>query len=227
MVDPDVETVSEEDALPEADALSWAGAVDPGTTLLLAGPPMTGKRALLYRLVAADRAPDRGRLLVTTRKTGDAVEGEYREVHPDVSGERLAVVDCVSDQYGVDLRESERRRYAHDPGDLTGIGIGVTEFMRQFHEDPDVRGVEVGLHNLSTMLMYADLRRVYQFLHVLVARIGAADFRGTFVIDESPESQRLNTLAQPFDGLVEVRMDERREFRVRGIDAGPKRWTPV
>jgi KaiC/GvpD/RAD55 family RecA-like ATPase len=227
MVDPEAETVSEDDEIPDADALSWVEALDPGTTLLLAGPPMTGKRALLYRIVAADRTSDRGRLLVTTRKTGDAVETEYRQAHPDVAEDRLAIVDCVSDEYGFEVADTDRMRFTHDPGDMTGIGIHVSEFMRRFHEDPQIETVEVGLHNLSTMLMYAELRRVYQFLHVLVARIAAAEFRGTFVIDESPESQRLNTLAQPFDGLLEVRMEDEREYRVRGVEAGPRNWTGI
>jgi hypothetical protein len=224
MADPDVEDGTGRPADP--DAFAWVEGLDPGVSLLVAGPPMTGKRRVMHRLVAGERDPDRARLLVTTRKPADRIEREYREVHPDVPRRRLAVVDCVSEGIGSDTVLSDTRRFGHDPGDLTGAGMHVSEFMRRFGADPEVAGVSVGLHTLSTMLMYADLRRVYQFLHVLVGRIEASGSRGTFVVDERRESQRFRTLAGPFDGLVEVRERDGREFRVRGVEAGPRTWTP-
>ncbi len=219
--------VSGVDADETESALPWLAATPPGTSLLVAGAPMTRKRRLMLRLLAgAD--DDAARALVTTRLNADGIESEYRTVDPSVPPERLAVVDCVTEQRGSgfdpDRVHTDTRRYANDPGDLTGIGIGVSEFMRQFDE----AGVDVvlGVHTLSTMLMYADLTRVYRFVHVLTSRATVAGARGVYVLDEAADDP--GVIAQPFDGLVAVRDgDEGPEVRVRGVDPGPRRWTAL
>lgn len=206
--------------------LSWLAETPPGTNLLLAGPPMTRKRRLLTRLLAGSESD--ARVLVTTRADADGIEREYRAVDPSIGDDRLSVVDCVTDQrdsgFAPDRAASPTRRYANDPGDLTGIGIGVSEFMRRYHES----GLDatLGVHSLSTMLMYADLQRVYRFVHVLTSRTAAVGYRAVYVLDESADDPGM--IAQPFDGLVAVRDGESGpEVRVRGVDPGPRRWTPV
>ncbi|WP_435334397.1 DUF7504 family protein [Haloarchaeobius sp. TZWWS8] len=201
-------------------------AVPEGTNLLVAGPAMTGKRRLMYELLAGDSRAESARALITTRKGADRVEREYRDVHPDVG--RLGVVDCVSRQRGFSgSHSSENRRYVSDPGDLTGIGIRTSEFMRQFQTDDDLDDVRVGLHTSSTVLMYTDLRRVFQFVHVLTGRIESAGFVGVFVVDTPTADDTIELLKQPFDGLVETRDDDDdgRQVRIRGVEMGPRRWT--
>ncbi|SDM71091.1 hypothetical protein SAMN05192554_10693 [Haloarchaeobius iranensis] len=135
------------------------------------------------------------------------------------------MVDCVSRQLG-SHRGDGHHRFVSDAGDLTGIGIRTSEFMRQLQASCDTVGL--GMHTLSTTLMYADLRSVYQFLHVLTGRVGSGDFRGGFVLDDVGDARSYSVLRQPFDGLVEVRDgDEAREVRTRGLDIGPRAWTPL
>jgi hypothetical protein len=44
----------------------------------------------------------------------------------------------------------------------------------------------------------------------------------------SVDSHAQSVLRQPCDGVVELReTDEGRELRCRGVDAGPRSWTPV
>lgn len=204
-------------------------AIPDGSNVLVVGPAMTGKRQLLHRVLAADRSADRATAFVTTRKGAPTIESEYRTVHPDVAS--LAIVDCVSRQRSFgSRRDSNDRRLVSGAGDLTGIGIGVTDYMRRFHESDDVETASVGMHTLSTLLMYSDVRRVYQFLHVLTGRVDSSGFLGAFVLDTPVPEDSLGIMKQPFDGLVEVREDEEsgdRQYRVRGLSdaAGPRRWT--
>lgn len=201
--------------------------ISPGTSVLVAGPVMTGKRDLLLSLVGAGDPTERGNVLVTTRQDAETMAGAFRRLAGPVPEHRLSIVDCVSRANGFGrTRESPHRRYVTDPGDLTGIGIGLTEYLRGFYDD----GVSarIGLHSLSTTLMYADLRRVFQFVHVLTGRIATSDFVGVFAIDSTvPDSRDLEILKQPFDALVEVRETETgdRQVRVRGAEFGPRRWT--
>jgi KaiC/GvpD/RAD55 family RecA-like ATPase len=202
---------------------------DPGTSVLIAGPPMTGKRELLYELLAGDRGADRGTAIVTTRKTADTVRTEYADHHPDLPDRRSFVVDCVSRQHGRGRGGDERTRYVNHPGDLTEIGIRLTGFMRQLHDDSAVDGAGVGMHTLSTTLMYTDLSRVFQFVHVLTGRIESSGFVGAFVLDTPSAGNAEQILSGAFDAKLEVREADdaagTRQVRGRGTDVAPRRWT--
>ncbi len=204
-------------------------APDPGTSVLIAGPPMTGKRELMYELLAGDGGADRGTTVVTTRKGADTVRREYGESDPDLPADRLFVVDCVSRQRGDGGRGTDRTRFVSHPGDLTEIGIRVTEFMRRLHTDPSVGTAGVGFHTLSTTLMYADLSRVFQFLHVLTGRVSSSGFVGAFVLDTPTTGNARAILSGAFDALLEVReaddAEGTRQVRARGADVAPRSWT--
>lgn len=200
-------------------------ALESGTNVLVIGPVMTGKRRLLFSLLAQASDTDDGAILTTTRKTGETVVQEFTSVDPRKRpAERLRVVDCIGTRRQ-DREAAWKRRYASDPGDLTGVGIGLTEYLREFYRDD--HDVVVALHSLSTMLMYTDVRRVFQFLHVIAGRIGAMDNIGGFVLDDTGGSEDASILRQPFDAMLEIReTDEgRRQLRARGADIAPRSWT--
>lgn len=197
---------------------------DPGTNVLVSGPVMTGKRRLSLSLVTRHVTADDGAVLVTTRSGGSAVAAEYERL----GGEGVVdVVDCVGRSASFGRTRGTDVHRVSDPGDLTGIGIATTKELRTHHAAG--RSATLWLHSLSTMVMYTDLRRVFQFLHVLTGRLAAADFRGVFVADDSTVSGReLDILSQPFDARIEVRDGGAgREYRVRGDDIGPRTWTAI
>ncbi len=204
-------------------------APESGTSVLIAGPPMTGKRELVYQLLAGEGGPDRGTVVVTNRKGSDAIRREYRAADPDLPEERLFLVDCVSRQRGDRTRHTDRTRFVSQPGDLTEIGIRLTEFMRRLHEDDGVDTAGVGFHTLSTTLMYADLSRLFQFLHVMTGRIASSGFVGAFVLDTPTAGRTRAILSGAFDAVLEVREGAdgrgRRQVRARGTDVGPRSWT--
>lgn len=200
-----------------------------GTNVLVTGPIMTGKRRLMHTLLARDSPNERGTITITTRKNATRTIRDFERVAGPVDDGRLSIVDCVSRFHGFAApRDSQHIQCISDPGDLTGIGIGVTEFMRRYYEEGN--GARVGLHSLSTMLMYSELRRVFQFLHVMTGRISSSDFVGVFTLDDTvPDDSEVSILSQPFDALVELRetVEGTRELRTRGADIGPREWTAV
>lgn len=209
-------------------ALLDPGCIDPGSSVLVAGPVMTGKRTLHLRLLAKAGSDPAPTVLVTTRKSADAAVSSFRDVVGPIDDDDLAVVDTTgTEAFRSRQRVGANRRYVSSPGDLTGIGIGITEFMRRFYH----RGTpgQVGLHSLSTMLMYTEFRRLFQFLHVVVGRIESSDFCGVFVIDDSAlDDREWQILLQLFDSVVETRDAGSRQLRVRGDHAGelgPTSWT--
>jgi hypothetical protein len=198
--------------------------LDPGTSVLLAGPAMTGKRRLMFDLVGGSR--DDAAILVGTKRGAERFRREFTETLPDPDGWDVRVIDCVTKGRGMRrVRDSETTKYVTNAGDLTGIGIATSGFMREFyHADVQAR---FGLHSLSTLLMYADLQRVFQFSHVMTGRMETADIAGVFSLDTtSRNTESLDVLKGLFDTLVEVKdTDDGPKMRVRGGDFGPRQWT--
>ena len=209
----------------DADLLGLSGAVSPGTSILIAGPAMTGKRQLMFDFL--EDAADTRAAFVTTKRDAERMEAESGAAWTLADWE-LTIVDCVSRQRGVEADpETATFEYVARPGDLTGIGIALSGFMQDAYHDPDASHPAVGLHSLSTLLMYADVRRVYQFLHVITGRIDSSEFTGAFTFDlVGGDESHLARFRELFDGLVEVREgdEEGRQIRTRGAVDGPRGW---
>ena len=185
--------------------------VDPGTNLLVSGPPLSGKRRLALAILAHGTRRGEGAIVVTTKDNASRILSEYDALlgETDLSTANLGIVDCVSKQHGAtELTEDDRIRYASSPVDMTGIGIDISELLNEFYVDRGLRRNRILLYSLSTLLMYSNLQTVFRFLHVFTGRIQSADALGIYVIDSTAhDDQTLNTLKQLFDGIIEVGED--------------------
>jgi KaiC/GvpD/RAD55 family RecA-like ATPase len=203
--------------------------VDPGTNLLIEGPPMSGKRDLGFEILETGAVAGEGSIIVTTKDSADRVLEDFQELVGD-SDAMVGVVDCVTKQQGMgNQTESELVRYASSPVDLTGIGIELSELLRALYQQRGVTHNRILLHSLSTLLMYSELQTVFRFLHVFTGRVQSADALGLFVIDSSAhDEQTVSTLKQLFDGIVTVRESEDGDFEARlvGLDGGTD-WRDV
>lgn len=199
--------------------------VGPGTNLLLSGPAMSGKRSLMLRLLARGAVDGNGSIIVTTREPAEAVNAEYEDL-ASVPDHPRWIIDAA--ETGSEAGATNVSAVS-SPGDLTGIGIEFSEFAGEAVED-GVDRLRVGLDSLSPLLMYADIQRVFRFLHVFTSQIQTRDWIGVFVIDPGAhDDQAVNTIRQLFDGMVELRTADSgsRELRVRGLAGGPTEWEPL
>jgi KaiC/GvpD/RAD55 family RecA-like ATPase len=189
--------------------------VQAGTNVLISGPPMTGKRSLVFDVLAAGTRVGDAAIVVSTKDGAERVLDDYRE-RIDIEGQPVAVVDCVTRQQGVgDVRDDERIKYTSSPVDMTGIGIKLSEFLELFSQDRGIERTRVALHSLSTLLMYSDLQTVFRFLHVFTGRIQSVDGLGLFCIDATAhDDQTMNTLKQLFDGIVRTSEDAEPNVRL-------------
>jgi KaiC/GvpD/RAD55 family RecA-like ATPase len=203
--------------------------VEPGTNLLVTGPPMTGKRNLALEILAHGSRREDGSIVVTTKDDGESVREALRELLGRDDGGPLGIVDCVSKQQGMNTSPSDDVAYASSPKDMTGIGIQLSEFLEGFYKERSVRRNRILLHSLSTLLMYSNLQTVFRFLHVFTGRVQSADALGVFVIDSTAHDQQtMSTLKQLFDGQVELREADGSgsEIRVRGVGTQTD-WKPM
>ena len=99
-----------------------------------------------------------------------------------------------------------------DPGDLTGLGMALQDCLRAWQDD----GYDVGLcfDSLSILLQYAEVERVYRFLHVLTRRLSTAGASAHFHLDPAAHDERtVARLSALFDSVVEVTSDGDRTVR--------------
>jgi KaiC/GvpD/RAD55 family RecA-like ATPase len=177
--------------------------VPPGTNVLLSGPPLTGKRALGFDILASGLDRGEGAVVVSTKDSADRVIKRF-DARLDDTADNFAVIDCVTKQQGIsDLKDDDLVKYASSPVDMTGIGIKFSEVLEEFYQTRGVSQNRVMLHSLSTLLMYSDLQTVFRFLHVFTGRVQSIDGFGLFSIDSTAhDDQTMNTLKQLFDGII-------------------------
>lgn len=179
--------------------------VDPGTNLLIEGPPMTGKFDLALDVLAAGATDGEGAIVISTKDGAPRLRDEFSD-HVRDEGGPVGIVDTVTKQQGMTPDDDAYLRYVSSPVDLTGIGIELSELLRQFYHERGVTQNRIVLDSLSTLLMYSNLQTVFRFLHVFTGRVQSADALGVFLVDGSAHDQQtLSTLKQLFDGIVEVR----------------------
>ena len=191
--------------------------VQPGTNILLAGPPLTGKRALAFDILASGVEANEGAVVVSTKDSAQRVLTDL-ERRFDYENRPVAVIDCVTKQQGInDVTENERVKYVSSPVDMTGIGIKLSEILEEFYQRREIRQNRVMLHSLSTLLMYSDLQTVFRFLHVFTGRLQSVDALGLFAIDSTAhDDQTMNTLKQLFDGIVTTHEEGEPTVRLPG-----------
>lgn len=204
-----------------------ASSVRPGSSILVAGPAMTGKQDLLFEILATGVRDGEGAVAVTTGSRAEVVIDDITSRAPGVDGHQFGVIDCRSES-GREEEELDSGAYVQrvsSPGDMTGIGIGITKCFDRLH-DVGIDEGRIALASLSTMLTYSDQQTVFKFCHVLSSRIDAADFLGAFTIDSSAhEEQTLQVIKQAFDGVIEIReSDGVREARIMGLQPSPSEW---
>lgn len=206
------------------------GAIPPGTTLLVSGPPLVGKYDLVLDVLGRGHSVGEASVVVSTRGDERTVVDDYERITPGFDRSKVGVVECVSDRDADGTErtaEGLRVRRAGSPADLTGIGIGASELVQEF-DRAGAGGVRLGMDSLATTFVYTDFERVCRFLHVLSGRIVQARGVGLFVVDPSTLSDaQYDQLKTLFDGVIELREDETgpdRELRVRGVPGVDREW---
>jgi KaiC/GvpD/RAD55 family RecA-like ATPase len=196
--------------------------VPEGTNLLVAGPPLTGKRELARSLLADGCERDEGAVVVGTRDSVKSLKRQTPAVWDAVQAGRGGIVDCVTRQGGETVEDEELVKYVPSPGDVTEIGIRLGGIFQHLERE-GVR-TRFAVSTVSTMLMYADVRRVYRFLHVYAGHVERLDWLGIGVLDSS-NRDTFDRLAPLYDGMVQTRRsDDGTQLRVVGLGRGRTDW---
>jgi hypothetical protein len=139
------------------------------------------------------------------------------------------VVDCSGQETG-QFQQEIPVKHISAQSDLTGISMKFSVLYESLYTGTEAGRVRTGLISLSSLLMYVELRKVFQFAQTLSGRIDSTGGLGVFAIDPTThDTQTLNTFSQVTDGRIEVRQadgDADGELRVRGLPNQPSGWQP-
>jgi KaiC/GvpD/RAD55 family RecA-like ATPase len=197
------------------------GGIDGGTNIMLIGPPMCGKGALLNSIMSGGLRSGEAVILVETRVPGrDAL----LKLKPPL-GARVGVVDCVTRSLGVNVADTASVRHISSPVDLTGVGVRVSQFGDEFgHAEAD--SYRLCIDSVSTMLMYSSLQTVYRFMHMIAGRVAMQRNLGVYIVDEDMhDAQTIATLKQLFNAVLQVKNDGDHTFiRASGFASRPTPW---
>lgn len=193
-----------------------------GTNLLVVGPPLTGKRPLALSLIDDGCEQGEGGIIVGTQEGTDTIRKRAPNVWRQVESGNAGIVDCVTRQRGERVGDEDNVKYISSPGDITDLGIRLGGIFRRL--EPVCDRARLGVSTVSTMLMYADARRVYRFLHVFTGHIERLGWLSVGVLDSS-NREAFDTLAPLYDGMIQTRStEEGRELRVVGLERKPTDW---
>lgn len=192
-------------------------------TLVVAGPPMTGKYTVMLS-VLVQHTDDA--IVISTKNAAERVRADFEEIVDGREYGRVGVIDCVSHPEQVEDADSELIKRVQSPENLTRIGVKFTELFELFYSNDPPSNTGVGLHSISQLLMHSELKNVYQFLQVLMGQIRSADWLGVAVVDTNLDEEQLQTIYHHFDGIVQTRENDagQRELRVRGITPAATEW---
>lgn len=192
--------------------------LDPGTNLLVRGPPISGKYRLIRALLTQGFDHGDAGLLVSTTDGVDRVRAGFA---PDTP---LGVVDCVTAQSGGQPAREPDTWGVASPGDLTGIGIGV----RDLGDRTSVGALRFALDSISTLLAYTTARQLYRFLHTLTSYVDSRNALGLYVAHSGGiDDDTLARFTSLFDGIIETRTgDNGPELRLLDTTA-PTDWVPI
>lgn len=198
-----------------------------GSNIMLIGPPMSGKEAILYQIMYNGAAKNENAvIMVTTRESATHILEWYKDNKLALPVSRIGIVDCVTKTPGYEVVESENVKIASSPMDLTGIGVKISEFFEEFFMKKNISKIQLHINSLSTILMYSNIHNLFKFLHVFTGRIKSAGAFGIYVIESGMhDEQAISTMKQLFDGMIEIKAENDKHFiRAVGLSPKPTPW---
>lgn len=150
---------------------------------LLATESATNSHVLLVRY--SRLSPDRLERIVTQAAATTLIEIGYSQPIPETLSDRI------------------ERFSIRNPNDLTRLGIVATGIVSEWATlDADIR---VCVDQLSLLYQYKSTKRIFRFLHILLAKLAAGDAVSHFHVDTtSLNSHAVETIVPLFDSVLRV-----------------------
>ncbi|OPX68032.1 MAG: hypothetical protein A4E38_01941 [Methanoregulaceae archaeon PtaB.Bin108] len=206
--------------------------IPPGSNVLILAPSMSSGEQLGYAL-SRPRPGEYALILTTVKRSVELLD--YFS-HEEFDRNRIGIIDSVTKLSTPDITDNTQIKFVSSPSDLTGIGIkfsSVVEsvFNGEFSDAEDALfppPIRFYIDSLTTLLMYRKLEVLYQFLHVITAKLKKMEAVGIYILNnESFDERTLALMKQLMNVVIEVKAEQHGEFlRVRGVIGVSQEWMP-
>ncbi|MEN6444380.1 MAG: hypothetical protein WC391_02290 [Methanoregula sp.] len=206
------------------------GGFEAGTNILVLAPSMSNAEQLAYALIK----PMTGEysIVLSTNERAAEVVDYFKAA--GVDKRFVGVIDAITKSSTPGITDTQRLMFVSSPTDLTGIGIKFSNMIETIFDGSFSEG-ETGLfpppirfcvNSISTLLMYRRLEVLYQFLHVLTAKLKKTEGVGIYLLNsESFDDKTLSLIKQLMNGVIEVKVDgQENYFRISGLKGTTGEW---
>jgi KaiC/GvpD/RAD55 family RecA-like ATPase len=214
--------------IPQIDMAT--GGFEAGTNLLLLAPALSYAEQFAYALTK----PQAGEyaIMLSTNERASEVTDQFKTIGADKH--YIGVIDAITKSSTPGVTDTERFMFVTNPTDLTGIGIKFSHMIETIF-DGTFSGKESGLfpppirfcvNSISTLLMYRKLEVLYQFLHVMTAKLKKVEGFGIYVLNnEAFDERTVSLIKQLMTIVIEIKVERTDTyFRVMGIPGVNADW---
>jgi len=208
------------------------GGIPPGSNILILAPSMSSGEQLGYAL-SRPRQGEYALILTTVKRSVDLLDYFASE---QFDRKFIGIIDSVTRLSTPDINDNTQIKFVSSPSDLTGIGIKFSSmiesiFNGEFASADDALfppPIRFYIDSLTTLLMYRKLEVLYQFLHVITAKLKKMEAIGIYILNnESFDEKTLSLMKQLMNVVIEVKTEQHGDFlRIRGVIGLSQEWVP-
>ncbi|AHG01251.1 hypothetical protein HALLA_02415 (plasmid) [Halostagnicola larsenii XH-48] len=175
---------------------------DVTSTLIQADTATKRERASCQDILATARGEAPNVVLIRYKRIGESALSEIV-----ARANRTTIISIGYTQPTPSRLESDVEIIRIDsPTDLTRLGIVTTGIVSGWKSQP-AKSI-LCFDTVSVLLQYKTVKQVFQFLHILLAKLRSAGVTSYFHLDHTAESQQdVNSLKPIFDNILEVSSD--------------------
>ena len=206
------------------------GGFDAGTNILILAPPMSNAEQLAYAITKP--LPGEYAIVLSTNERAAEVVDAFKVAGADKRF--TGVIDAITKSSTPGIVDTPRLMFVSSATDLTGIGIKFSNMVETIFEGEFADG-ESGLfpppirfcgNSISTLLMYRRLEVLYQFLHVLTAKLKKIEGVGVYLLNnESFDDKTLSLIKQLMNCVIEIKIEQNVNYlRIQGMPGVNGEW---
>lgn len=206
------------------------GGFEAGTNILVLAPSMSNAEQFAYALTCP-REGEYSIVLSTNERAAEVIDS-FKQA--GANKHFVGVIDAISKSSMPGITDTPRLMFVSSPTDLTGIGIKFSSMIENIFEGTFTDGdqglfpppVRFCVNSISTLLMYRRLEVLYQFLHVLTAKLKKTEGVGIYLLNsESFDDKTISLVKQLMSSVIEIKGDtDGTSFRVIGLKGMTTEW---
>jgi len=187
---------------------------------VIIGPPLSGKKELLYNYVLQTLKKGEPVMFITTDASAEDVKKDMvkNKIFYGSYSTNLVFIDCYSHQAGNLVAETSDTKRISGPLALNEISIAISEIQRHFYKrNPSHKVI---FNSLSTLLMYSNPQMIGRFIQLMIAKIRKAGGGVFFTLEEGMHEQNvIVTIEHLMNAIIHVKKENGKVMvKADGID---------